>query len=469
MRKIFTIGVVALCAIGLLATGAMAQINEFSNVAQTSKRGSLLIFPKVDTRTNFDPLTNVTYDRDTIIAIGNDGAQQVELQCIWKYPLLSLVDKRDNSRADQLFPTQDAAYREFEQTCCDEEDFTISLTPNQVVYFSAGTGIANVLSGKQLIGSTNRIPAASRGIGALTCFAIKGAGNKTPISYNRLYGEAQIIRFELTSGAVFNNGLSAWGYNAWGFEARARQAGSTMGAFNAADNSWTLPLRGRAGTYNACPDMLTFNFFARQSFPGTTNLPILGSDITLYPCTQDLREFPTPGDPKKETETLAVFSIWNANEDQFSGTQACIKCWFEQTLGVTDKGRAYRQAGGGFSPDPFDLEGTNFGFRLPDILDAFQFVKGDNFIFLPVQGGLGTLYGRARVDTFAAQGCGVAPIKTPLVGVMFDFWDLVGGFNVQPLDDSIGLGNDGVPEATAGRNMTGRGLEEAFIRYNNQP
>lgn len=462
MKKFITISVVALLAIGLVASSAMA-VNETSNTAQATKRGSLLIFPKVDTRGDFDPLSAAddTYRRDTIISIGNDLSQDVTLECIWKYPVLALTEFNDTSRIDQLTGEVPAVYRAYTQTCCDEENFTIKLTAKQVIYFSAGTGIANVL-GADLFDTTNQIPAASNGVAALTCFAIKGDGNKTPIAFNGLYGEAQIVRFDNYE----DNGISSWEYNAWAFKGRA-DTGVALGT-KEADGSRTLPLKGVKNTYDACPNYLTFNFIARQAFNivddlpdyDTTAIPIIGTDITLYPCTQDLREFDTTADPKKETRTLAVFSIWNANEDQFSGTQACVKCWFEQILGVNYTGRSYRQpAPGGFANDAAD---PNFGYKLPDIMDAFQFIKGDNFIFMPVQGGLGTLFGRARVQALAATAagtlCAADTIKTPLLGVAFDFWDIATGID-NPLIP------DGTPEATAGRSMTGVGLEEATIRF----
>jgi len=117
MKKFFTISVVALLAIGLLASSAMAApvCPNPATPAQGTKLGSMLIFPKIDTRTDFDPLTQITYTRDTFITIGNYLDTPVTLECIWNFPNIGFTEKTDSSRVDQLFPTQPALYREYEQ------------------------------------------------------------------------------------------------------------------------------------------------------------------------------------------------------------------------------------------------------------------------------------------------------------------------------------------------------------------
>jgi len=87
---------VALILLGLYVDPSAAQ----SNVTSVSKRGALLVWPKIE----------VSDTTDTIIMIGNDGASNVTLKCYW-------MDK-----------TQ-AAW-----------DFEIELTAFQPVWFSARDG-----------------------------------------------------------------------------------------------------------------------------------------------------------------------------------------------------------------------------------------------------------------------------------------------------------------------------------------
>ena len=52
----------------------------------------------------------------------------------------------------------------------------------------------------------------------------------------------------------------------------------------------------------------------------------LGSDLTLVPCKQDLRQDRIP------TYTKAQFDIWNEDEVKSTGAYMCFKCWLETTF-----------------------------------------------------------------------------------------------------------------------------------------
>jgi len=284
MRKFTVFAMVAVFVIAGFASLASAA----PNVTMPGKRGSLLVFPKIEVRAQLDPIDEtLLYQTDTFITIGNDANRPVTLQCIWNWPVI------------------DEGYK---QKCCDVENFTIDLTQEQVVYFSAGTGFANVL-GSKIFETVNALPPAASGIGSLYCFAIESRTKKKPISHNRLYGEATIARF----AEVKDNGISMMQYNAWPFWAYA-DVGKVMDSKDPNDPT-KLMLTGKSGAYDACPDYLTFNFIARQSLPGSENLPFVGTQLNLVPCTQDLRQFQYNDDDLiNPTRTLAVFKIYNANE-----------------------------------------------------------------------------------------------------------------------------------------------------------
>jgi hypothetical protein len=270
VRKISIITLVmAVALVGMVSMSSAAQ-----NVANTSQKGSLLIFPKILVQGEFEggagikaPGSNLGQPPgfvDTYITIGNDYFQEVWVKCYW-------VDSDQNI-----------------------EDFMFRLTPNQPILFQASTG-----SGE--IGVT--VPPFGASRGELKCWAVNAAGDQQ-ISFNHLYGNAIII--QENAGVV---------YNAWSFTARA--------ALNAiVGTGGNLKLTGLAGDYDACPQYLVTNFITAD----TIDPDAINPDLTLVPCQQDLRQDRTP------TCTKAKFDVWNANETKYTGAYQCLKCWYEGFL-----------------------------------------------------------------------------------------------------------------------------------------
>jgi len=248
------------------------------NVANTTQKGSLLVWPKI---VALDP------DRDTYIYIGNDYYTEVWLKCYW-------MDSNQQV-----------------------EDFVFRLTPNQPVAFSAyfGTDFGTA-------GGITVPPFGGTGIGSLQCWAVNDASSTKQLSFNHLYGNAWIRDGrEYTSNVV---------YNAWAFTARVAQ-GQFVGT------AGTLVLDGSAGNYDACPQYLVTNFTPgdvtvenEETIEITTDAY---PDLTLWPCKQDLTQDRVP------TCTKAKFDIWNANETKFTGAYRCIKCWFEGILEGIDNAK----------------------------------------------------------------------------------------------------------------------------------
>ncbi len=138
-----------------------------SNVANTSQKGSLLIFPKIVTFISSETVRPVL---DTFISIGNDYYTDVWVKCYW--------------------------VNEYQ----DIEDFMFRLTPNQPIVFSA-------LYGGDPQGFVTVPP--FYGKGELKCWAVNAAGDQQ-ISFNHLYGYAVLA--QENAGVV---------YNAWSFAAKA--------------------------------------------------------------------------------------------------------------------------------------------------------------------------------------------------------------------------------------------------------
>jgi hypothetical protein len=261
---------IALIALTLAVTfaGVVTVASAAQNVANTTQKGSLLIWPKILVQHHQNEFDGFL---DTQIYVGNDYFQDVWVKCYW-------VD------ADQNI-----------------EDFMFRLTPNQPVVFSAASGYGSegvdvppfVIDGNAT--------------GELKCWAVNDAGTEQ-ISFNHLYGNAWIHPLNPGLGQG-RYGLGVM-YNAYAFAAK-QPFGSTVGT------AGTLSLNGTTG-YDACPQYLVANFMPANA--------VLGPDLTLVPCKQDLRQDRTP------TCTKAKFDVWNANETKFTGAYQCIKCWFEGEL-----------------------------------------------------------------------------------------------------------------------------------------
>lgn len=274
----------SICALAVVVVflGLSAMALAAQNVANVSQKGSLLIFPKIDTSLTII-YQGVPYFRDTIVVIGNDNTKEVWLKCYWV-------------NSDQQV-----------------EDFMFRLTPNQPIWFRASDGLGTGLYEPSINPMT--VPPffhGDNGTGELKCWAVD-EGDLSQIVFNHLYGSAFI--FDPWNHTAFQ-------YNAWSFFARA------------AGDPGVLVLDGDK-YYDACPRYLLFNFFAAGSKAGyplaDENATFINTELTLVPCHQDLRQDRFP------TCTKARFDIWNENETKYTGAYQCLKCWFEGYLSDVGK------------------------------------------------------------------------------------------------------------------------------------
>jgi len=264
-------------AMVVVLAGVVGMASAAQNVANTTQKGSLLIWPKIMVEGIDVPTV------DTIIYLGNDYYQDVWVKCYW-------VDQFQNI-----------------------EDFQFRLTPNQPVMFSAFYG-----DDFGTFGGSVTVPPFGNELGELKCWAVNAAGD-SQIAFNHLYGNALIKVNDptLAGGTVV--------YNAWSFTAQGVHQGDPVGT------AGNLQLTGLDGGYDACPQYVVANFspFGTDITDGTY------PDLTLVPCKQDLRQDRTP------TCTKAKFDIWNANETKFTGAYQCTKCWFEGILEYIGTDRSF--------------------------------------------------------------------------------------------------------------------------------
>jgi hypothetical protein len=193
-RSTFIALALVVALVGMVSMASAAQY-----VANTSQKGSLLIWPKIIVQQNAV---------DTIVFMANDYFQDVWVKCYW-------VDW------DQQI-----------------EDFMLRLTPNQPIAFSAATGASYDMWGLGVV----TVPPFTDGnlTGELKCWAVNDNGD-SQLSFNHLYGNAWINTED--AGVV---------YDAYAFAAKTA-FGTTVGT------GGTLLLNGTT-QYDACPQYLVFNF-----------------------------------------------------------------------------------------------------------------------------------------------------------------------------------------------------------------
>jgi len=250
-----------------------------STVANTSKKGSLLIFPLIRTDGN----VTISEQYETLITIASDYPLGIQLQCVFV-----LKDQ-----------------------CEDPILFGFDLTANQPVTWRASTGAG--LDGGNISGI------GTGHVAELKCWAMRfmdddaDATNFSQMSFNHLTGEATLLR---TVGA---NAVGAATYNAWRFAAND-PVGTEMLP------EGTLTLSGATHAYDACPQALIFdtlyqvpNPHARTYDPGVDNY------IVLTPCKQDVTEEGSPTHFKLNAKR------WNENESSATG-EFCLNCFFADTL-----------------------------------------------------------------------------------------------------------------------------------------
>lgn len=290
----------------VLASSTFAQNN--SNRMSTVKKGSLLIFSKVELR--WDASGKLT--QDTILTLVNDFTRDVHVK---------LYFVNGDAPTDAVFTGDPAnpilverAHNGWNQVDCN-----IELTENESTYMVMSTGLPAGCQRFTILdpgpaGSPGRPNLEPDGGRVLRGFVIAFATdeNQEEISYNHLSGHADIVHYGFRS---------AWEYQAAAFQAINPSVGAATDSYPG-----VLNLDGKE--YDYAFNTLLFDFFAVGStaFSNGGVTVMLDTDLTLHPVSVDLRQ-----DSCGPITTKAHFDIWNANEDFRSGTARCITCW-DQTL-----------------------------------------------------------------------------------------------------------------------------------------
>lgn len=264
----------------------------------TSRKGSLLIFPKVEVR--WDASGNLV--QDTFIELSNNYPEDVNVL------LYLVVGDVDNVWGSSR----------------------IQLTSNEPAYWSMLTGAP-----KGVISFSNFIPFRSpdddplnpggfRLRGYLLAWAVNNVGAGQEIRWNHLSGKATLV----------NTGTkTSWEYRPYSF--RALDQGGSVHQGDQTGTPLVLNLDGEE--YDECFDMLLLDFFATDSdaLSGSMGQDVIvrtDTDLTLLPVDIDLRTSGNTG----PTTTKATFQIWNMNEWMFSGTHRCVTGWDQSFLSDYD-------------------------------------------------------------------------------------------------------------------------------------
>ena len=257
------------------------------NVANTSQKGSLLIWPEIT--------VDVENASDTVVEISNDQNATVQVECNYI-----------NQRKGRV-------------------DFDFSLSAKQTLSWDVLTGKSDVSFSAPLFPSSGTFP-GNAAEGELVCFAVD-AGVANQISWNHLTGTATVID---TDDADALQALQAFRYNAWAFAARCTLCPGGLATDNTIQGTaGDLVLNGNGdGTYDECPAYNIVNFSPNGAAVGPLNT--IDNDLAVISCNQDLRQ------DFVLNLTKLQFTVWNEFENSFTGSYQCVDSVGFAPLSVTD-------------------------------------------------------------------------------------------------------------------------------------
>lgn len=294
MRKV----IVFTLAIMLVLTGVVSLASAADPVAANqAKKGSLLVFPKVE----------VSTFRDTIIEINNDWTSGTTVKCYW------------TNNEQKSF------------------NFSFRITRNQPVYFSAKTGRGSETIFSDDEGGVRPFVGDETG-GFLTCWASNAALNKAQ-QFDQLYGKATIVDFTPPSIQTFGETeflliqSLAWEYNAFAFQVAPKANGEKVKlraqvGENVSDIVGKFELSGQPEAFTACQDYLVGDLVAEGARMIINEQPVtsLGTGITLWSCNQHLEQ-------GGAVTPFAVQAIgFDENENAYTGWAIDGNCWIDHTL-----------------------------------------------------------------------------------------------------------------------------------------
>jgi len=298
--------------------------------ANTSQKGSLLIFPLI----TVDPADSPG-SSNTLIEISNDGLSSVEVKCFYV-----------NENKGKV-------------------DFSFLLTAKATASWEVLTGTGNIAAPLFPFDS-NPFDFGNRFKGELVCFAVN-AGSLSQIAFNQLTGTATVV-------SLFDDDASqphqAYRYNAWAFMARGVVGSPPVeGQIQGTPGDLQLTGANDGKSYDSCPAFNLANFVPGGA-PASGGVRTIDNDLAVVSCNQDLKQ-----DFKLHTTKLQ-FTVWNANENDFTGSFLCIDSVASTAIGTN----------GGDSTAAF-TNPTNFDFSTLQTGNARFEVKGIFSSVCPVKFG----------------------------------------------------------------------------------
>jgi hypothetical protein len=267
-------------AAGAALTAVMATSGAFAAVANTSQKGSLLIYARIDVRPGFD----------TIVRMSNDNNAKATVKCYY----MNEVKGRT--------------------------DFEFDITKKQPVWWSVQNGFGSITVNKFPTDVVNTLfsSANSPFVGELKCWAVDRTGFNT-ISFNHLSGNATV--YDFNTGTAFQ-------YNSWNFRGNA-----ALNAVLGVPGVDRLVLDGTPNNYDACPQYLIAHYSPAGATldSGGGAINVHSNDLSIVSCNQDLRQDFTPYWTKLE------LTSWNEYEVKFTGAWECSNGYHFFDLTTADK------------------------------------------------------------------------------------------------------------------------------------
>jgi hypothetical protein len=243
------------------------------NVANTSQKGSLLIWPLITVDQSTGP------PQDTLVEISNDATSSIHVECEYV--------NEEKGRVN----------------------FDFELSAKQTVSWDVLTQNGDHVAPAPFptnAGSPSYTGDPYRG--ELVCFATNRP-RTFQVAWNELTGTATVMTLEPKQD---------FKYNAWAFAARNAMGVARDRANRPHGRAGILVLSGAnaAGAYDACPAYNVANFMPNGAKLG--NLTTLDNGLSVVSCNQDLRE------SYNLHLTKLDFTVWNSAEQSYSGAYACV-------------------------------------------------------------------------------------------------------------------------------------------------
>jgi hypothetical protein len=351
-------GVVTLAAAFAICAGPAFAAQ---NVANTSQKGSLLIYPMV----TIDP----TYNSDTFIEISNDATSIVHIECTYV--------NEQKGRASFDFDLTGKATASWDVKTLNFDVARPATFPNYGSF----------------PGNVNR--------GELICFAVDQAVD-TQIAFNNLSGTATVVILADTRAGQPKQALR---YDAWSFVARGGN-GAPVANNIAQGSPGTLALTGAndGNSYDACPQYNIATFMPNGATLG--NVTTLDNSLSVVSCNQDLKQ-----DFSLYLTKLQYFT-WNSHENSYGPSYQCVDS--VETVGLDDPNMAL------VNPQNFDfsqLQTANARYMVQGVKSSQCYGSVPSGL-LGVATAMVALGGDAKADQEIGSTSQTAGVETGFV-----YWD----------------------------------------------